>query len=414
MAQLDYKTIDQCRVCESKKLSSVINLGEQALTGRFPANAEEYVPSGPLELMFCAECGLVQLGQEYDANQLYGDHYGYRSGLNASMVRHLGDKIGVLESVSGLQADDWVLDIGSNDGTSLGSYQTPGLRRVGIDPTAKKFREYYQPGIKVVEDFYSADRFLRESDGCLAKVITSLAMFYDLDSPVNFVRDIKRALAVDGIWHFEQSYLPAMLNTNSLDTICHEHISYYSFFAIEQILKRAGMRVIDVSFNHVNGGSFAVTATHIESDRPANTAIIEWVRKSEQTLRIHTEQPLLEFAARAKRYVEILTDLLDRLHRDGKRVIGYGASTKGNVLIQYAKLGTEQLPAIGEINPDKFGCVTPGTHIPIVSDAEAREMNPDYFLVLPWHFRSDILGREQAFLRRGGRFIFPLPVPEIV
>jgi hypothetical protein len=330
------------------------------------------------------------------------------------MVQHLRNKIRGLEQVACLTAGDWALDIGSNDGTALGSYATDGIQRVGIDPTAKKFREFYDSGIHVVEDFFSADRYLKVSGGRPARLITSLAMFYDLDSPVDFVREIKAALASDGLWHFEQSYLPAMLNTNSLDTICHEHVSYYSFYAVEEILRRADMRVVDVSFNDVNGGSFAVTATHGTSQLPGNTAVIEWVRASEKALNIHTERPLLEFAARAGQYVSVLVDLLNRLSDAGKRVIGYGASTKGNVLLQYAGLGVKQLAAIGEINPDKFGRVTPGSHIPIVSDAEARAMKPDYFLVLPWHFRSDILRREQEFLRQGGRFIFPLPVPEIV
>lgn len=391
-----------------------MNLGEQALTGRFPKSPEEAILSGPLELLFCPECGLVQLGHEYAADQLYGDHYGYRSGLNASMTRHLKDKIGVLERAANLSTDDWVLDIGSNDGTTLGSYSVAGLNRIGIDPTARKFREHYQPGIHVVDDFFNAARYLANTDGRRAKLITSMAMFYDLDSPVEFVRDVKASLAPDGLWHFEQSYLPAMLRTNSLDTICHEHVSYYSFHAIEQILGRADMQVVDVSFNDINGGSFAVTATHSNAAVTGNQPVIEWVRASERAQGIETQRPLIEFAKRAAEQVAILVDLLNRLKRAGRKVIGYGASTKGNVLLQYAGLGIDHIQAIGEINPEKYGCVTPGTHIPIVSDKEARDLKPDYFLVLPWHFRSDILRREQDCLRRGGRFIFPLPTPEIV
>lgn len=415
-AQLDYRQVKKCRVCGSSQLTSVMNLGEQALTGRFPSTPTEHIATGPLELLFCPECTLVQLGHEYNADQLYGDHYGYRSGLNKSMVRHLKDKIGVLERAAKLTEGDWVLDIGSNDGTTLGSYQTAGINRIGIDPTAHKFRKYYAEGIQVVEDFFTAAPYLATADGRPAKLITSMAMFYDLDAPVDFVRDVKACLAPDGLWHFEQSYLSAMLHTNSLDTICHEHVSYYSFNAIEEILRRAGMRVVDVSFNDVNGGSFAVTATHEESGIEGNLPVIDWVRATEETLGIKTEEPLKEFAKRAKTQVDLLVNLLDRLNAAGRKVVGYGASTKGNVLLQYAGIKADKLPAIGEINPDKYGYVTPGTHIPIVSDEEARAMNPDYFLVLPWHFRADILSRsrEQEFLRDGGHFIFPLPTPEIV
>lgn len=414
MSQLLCEPLERCRVCESARLEHVLSLGDQVLTGYFPRSADEDVPTGPLDLQFCPECKLVQLGQRYDPAQLYGPHYGYRSGLNGSMVAHLQRKVRRLEVQAGLARGDWVLDIGSNDGTTLGSYGVDGLERVGIDPTAQKFREHYRPGIRVVPEFFSADRYRAVEGWQPARVVTSLAMFYDLEDPVAFAADVKSILAADGLWHFEQSYLPTMLNANSFDTICHEHVSYYSLASVEAILERAELKVLDVGFNDVNGGSFTVTATHAESRLEPNAPLCEWVRRSERELGLTTSAPLAEFAERCRRYVDLLVDLLAGLAAAGRVVLGYGASTKGNVLLQYAGLGPEHLRAIGEINPDKFGCVTPGTHIPIVSDADARAQRPDYFLVLPWHFRNDILRRETDWQASGGRFIFPLPVPEIV
>ena len=395
-------------------MQTVLDLGEHALSGVFPSNADQDVPKGPLELVFCPECTLVQMRHTYDQNEMYGDNYGYRSGLNKSMVRHLTSKSQSLTRLADLKAGDWILDIGSNDGTLLGAYETEGLHKVGIDPSAGKFKQYYQPGIEIVEDFFSEENFRKIAGDSKAALVTSIAMFYDLDAPVDFAAAIGKILTDEGIWHFEQSYLPTMLWANSFDTVCHEHIEYYSLHSIQEILKRAGMKAIKVTFNDTNGGSFAVTACRESSSRQPDKELLEWILESEKQAGIDTAEPVLDMGRRIQVQVRLLVDLLERLARSGKKVIGYGASTKGNITLQYAGITKELLPAIAEVNPDKFGHVTPGTHIPIISEEEARAMNPDYFLVLPWHFRNDILSREQAYLRQGGNFIFPLPRPEIV
>lgn len=411
---IDYTIVQRCRGCGQSRLESVLNLGEQALTGVFPASADVELPAGPLEIVRCPNCTLVQLKHRFNPEVMYGPTYGYRSGLNQSMVRHLSDKIAVLQQRARLQAGDTVLDIGSNDGTTLNSYTVEGLHRVGIDPTAIKFLDYYDPSIKVVTEFFDAEAFRSAMGDVRCKLVTSIAMFYDLDDPTRFARDIASVLAPDGVWHTEQSYMPTMLATNSFDTICHEHTLYYSLKAVEFILANVGLRVIDIARNDVNGGSFALDITHIDNGLPANTALIEWMRESERITGFDTLQPLHEFRERIDLHVSQIKSLLETLRAAGKRVIGYGASTKGNVLLQYAGIGPDLVEAIAEINPDKYGCVTPGTHIPIISDEEARRRNPDYFFVLPWHFKDDILPREQGHLRAGGRMFFPLPEPVIV
>lgn len=408
-----YKTLQACRMSGSKNLIPVLHLGEQELTGVFPKSKTEEVTAGPLDLVWCPDSGLLQLGHSYDPDEMYGDNYGYRSGLNQSMVRHLTQKIKNLETDAGVSAGDVVLDIGSNDATSLKAYTTPSLTRIGIDPTGEKFREYYPDEISLVPDFFSAANFHKISTK-QAKVITSIAMFYDLDDPIAFARDIASVLAPEGVWHFEQSYMPSMLRTTSYDTICHEHLEYYSLDVVRRILDAADMKVLDVQMNSVNGGSFAVTAGHRQSPVQSNDAVVEWLLGQEERMGLNTVRPFREFEDRVFRHKADLVRLLKGLASAGKKVFGYGASTKGNVTLQFCGITERELPVIAEVNAEKFGKFTPGTRIPIISEAEARAMKPDYFLVLPWHFKEGILQREQEFIARGGKFIFPFPEIEII
>lgn len=408
-----YTPISKCRVSGSDHLVSVLNLGHQDLTGVFPRSKDTPVTRGPLELVWCPESNLVQLGHSYNLEEMYGENYGYRSGLNKSMVRHLTQKIHGLESYAGVQAGDVVLDIGSNDSTSLQAYQTQGLTRIGIDPTGMKFKEYYPDDIHLVPDFFSAQAFRTVTDK-QAKVVTSISMFYDLEDPIAFSSQVAEVLAEDGVWHFEQSYMPSMLRLCSYDTICHEHLEYYSLNVVRYILDRVDMKVVDVRMNSVNGGSFAVTAARRNAPVKTNDTVIQWLLEQEEHMGLHTPAPYRDFEERVFRHRADLSRLLKSLAADGKKVLGYGASTKGNVVLQFCGITENEVQAIAEVNPDKFGAYTPGTHIPIISEEEARAMKPDYFLVLPWHFKEGILQREAEYLHGGGKMIFPFPEIEII
>jgi hypothetical protein len=408
-----YTEINKCRISGSPNLITVLSLGEQYLTGVFPKSPGESITKGPLDLVWCPDSGLLQMKQSYSLDEMYGDNYGYRSGLNASMVRHLQQKIRTLEHMIKPSDDDLVIDIGSNDATSLMAY-TGKFRKVGIDPTGKKFIKYYTDDIDLIPDFFSATIFKRVFPGKNAKIITSIAMFYDLESPITFVQDIEAVLAEDGVWHFEQSYMPSMLRTNAYDTICHEHLEFYSFKVVKNMLESCGLRVMDVQMNSINGGSFAVTACKKNASYKSNLPIINWMLKQEDDMGLDTPKPYRDFEERVFRHRNNLTGLIEALVADGKKIIGYGASTKGNVLLQFCGLNTRHIPCIAEVNEDKFGAFTPGTNIPIVSEKEAQTMNPDYFLVLPWHFKTGILEREKEFMAKGGKLIFPLPEIEIV
>lgn len=406
--------IKKCRACKSRELREVFDLGSQKLSGVFRASNLDGIIEGPLTLVVCDNCSLVQLRHSYPLDEMYNEGYGYRSGVTKYMQKHLSEIINFATSKVVLEKGDHVLDIGSNDGTLLSCYPGESYVRIGIDPVAKKYLDLYPKGAKVVTDFFNRDNYFSVTSS-KAKIITSISMFYDLEEPALFVKDISNILHQDGIWVFEQSYLPAMLRQNSYDTICHEHLEYYSLSAIEKILEKAGMKIIDVSQNEVNGGSVRIAAAHAN-----NTSISSvspetvWLYNQEKNHEIHSDQCFEDFQKNVEKHKIDLVTLLTELKKAGKSVIGYGASTKGNVILQYCGIGKDLLPYIGDITPFKDGTFTPGSKIPIISIEKAKEMKPDYFLVLPWAFRNDIILREKETLSRGVKLIFPLPFVEIV
>lgn len=412
-----FSRIGSCRICDNTELVPVLDLGEQSLTGVFPSSPEERVTRGPLEIVKCTGgpdvCGLLQLHDSYQSGEMYGQNYGYRSSLNQSMVQHLAQVVASAVEFASPNPGDVVIDIGSNDGTTL-SFFDSSLVRVGVDPIADKFAEYYDEAILRIADFFSADRLDSLLGGQKAKIVMSIAMFYDLENPQNFVDQIASVLADDGVWFFEQSYMPRMLETTAYDTVCHEHLEYYAFSQVERLLQNAGLEPLNIELNDVNGGSFAIMAGRRGSRRKADPARLTSVRNAEEVAGLTSRLPFDEFRRNVHAHRDSLVETISSINRSGKTVAGYGASTKGNVILQFCRFSAKDIPWIAEVNSDKFGHVTPGTMIPIVSEAEARSMNPDYFLVLPWHFRSNLVMREEQYLRSGGKMIFPLPEIEIL
>jgi hypothetical protein len=392
----------------------ILNLGIQALTGVFPPASELDVEAGPLELLKCDECHLVQLAHNYDLSKLYGENYGYRSGLNQSMVNHLQSKVQKILKIVATQKDDIVLDIGSNDGSTLGAYPDRNLKFIGMDPSGGKFKKYYKSDITLIPDFFSAKAFTKIFGSRKAKVVTSIAMFYDLEDPIEFAQQIGSILDRDGIWVFEQSYLPLMIEAMAYDTVCHEHLEYYGLSQIKKILDTAGLRLIDVEFNKINGGSFSVTAGHRQSTLKSNDSIIAQTLKDEDAKGFHSLDLYRRFEQQTKEHRNQLIEKIQELKRQGARIHGYGASTKGNVILQYCGFGTSEVELIAEVNEEKFGRLTPGTRIPITSEEKSKVMNPSHYLVLPWHFRDGIVARENAYTTNGGKLLFPLPRIEIV
>lgn len=408
-----YREIQRCRICGNTELVEVLDLGMQALTGVFPRSLQQAVPVSPLQLVKCVggetACGLVQLRHTYDLGAMYGDNYGYRSGLNRSMVEHLHGKVRRIQSQIDLPDGSLIIDIGSNDSTTLQAYPQSGLTLVGIDPTGRKFREYYPPHVDLIADFFAADSFRKHFPGRKARVISSFSMLYDLEDPLRFMRDIAEVLAEDGIWVFEQSYMPTMLERNSYDTVCHEHLEYYGLKQIVWMAQRAGLKIVDVEFNDVNGGSFSLTAAHAGSRSQATPAVAAALHH-EQELQLDTLAPYQAFAQRVAASRDALLRFIATAKAEGKRVCALGASTKGNVLLQYCAIDRSQVEKVGEVNSDKFGSFTPGSLLPIVPERELLSENPDYLLVLPWHFRPYFMRSRQL---AGRRLLFPLPELEV-
>ncbi|MBM4059293.1 MAG: class I SAM-dependent methyltransferase, partial [Planctomycetes bacterium] len=389
-----------------------------AFTGLFPRHESDPVPYGPLHLVKCAEatggCGLVQLRHSFDGGLMYGDSYGYRSGLNASMVRHLAHRVAQARRLVDLTPGDVVVDIGSNDSTTLRCYGDNGYRLIGIDPSAAKFRSFYPSWVEGVPQFFSAETFRNVAGTARARIVTSIAMFYDLQDPTHFMREVREILAADGIWAFEQSYLPLMIERNAYDTICHEHVSYYALRQIDWMARRTGLKVIDVELNDVNGGSFCVTVCRDDAPFTPHDRRVDSILEREQRDGYGSMPVYDRFREGVHRHRDDLSSLIRRTNAAGKTVCGYGASTKGNVVLQWCGLTSADIPVIAEVNDDKFGCVTPHTLIPIASEREVRGRAPDCLLVLPWHFHESIVQREQAYLDSGGTLLFPLPRIEAV
>ena len=408
------KKIKKCRICGNPTLERVLDLGDQMLTGVFPREKYAKVTIGPLRLVKCIgdeqACGLLQMEHSYDLSEMYGANYGYRSGLNASMVAHLRGKVErILRRVS-LHAGDLVLDIGSNDSTTLQAYPSIGPVLVGIDPTGVKFHSFYPSHIHLIPEFFSSALLKKRFPGKRAKVVTSFSMFYDLEDPMAFMQEVYEVLADDGIWVFEQSYMPTMLETNSFDTVCHEHLEFYALRQIKWMTDRVGFRILDVEFNDVNGGSFSITVAKASGIEKVPTAVRN-ILDTELLMGFGTLEPYKTFANRAEKARRDFLAFVQTAHAEGKTVAALGASTKGNVLLQYYGLTENEISYVGEVNTEKLGCFTPGSWIPIIPEAELLVRKPDYAVVLPWHFRKFLVENKKL---SGLTLVFPLPDIEVV
>jgi hypothetical protein len=405
--------IKNCRLCRGTQFHQIINLGTMSYTGIFPKKDDHSTPIGELNLILCEKCGLVQLEESFPPSLLFGENYGYRSGLNNSMVSHLQSIASKLEQQTNLKGGQVVLDIASNDGTLLKGYKTPGLTKVGIDPTINKFKDHYETNAIRICDFFSSEVYFK-SHPIKPMIITSIAMLYDLEDPNDFFQNVFDALDDNGVWYFEQSYAPWMAETGSFDTICHEHLEYYSLTVINKLLELNNFKLVDAFTNDSNGGSISVVAAKSTNKSLSISPNAEWLLEVEKIKGVSNPLYWDNFATLATRNRDVLVDLVERLVNKNMKILGLGASTKGNVLLQFCNFDSKVIQAIGEVNEYKFGKMTPGSTIPIIPENEIYEMCPDYLLVLPWHFKSTFLKKSEKFLHTGGKLLFPLPQPEIV
>ncbi len=394
----------ECRLCGAAELAPVFSLGSQYVNDFVP---KERVGSGiraPLDLVSCRRCSLIQLKHTAPQELLYSRFYWYRSGVTETMRKALRDITATVESLVELAPGDVVLDIGANDGTLLASYAQPGLCRVGCEPANNLIEQLRGNADHVIHDFWtyeSFERLMREQQLPKAKVVTAIGMFYDLENPNQFIRDIQRSLAPDGVFVAQLMCLASMLEKNDLGNICHEHIEYYSLQSLKYLFESNGLEIFKIEENDVNGGSYRVFGRqHRNSGMPLDERI--------------TNDDLLAFKARIDHNRDLCMNFIREEVARGKKVYVYGASTKGNVILQYYGLDTSLITAAAERSPEKWGKYTIGSWIPIVSEEEARAAQPDYFLVLPWAFFDEMYAREHAWRARGGKFIVPLPEFRVV
>lgn len=375
-------------------LVDLLDLGPMHLSG-FIKPGDPQPPAVPLTLAVNSESGLVQLRHSVDPDMMFRDYW-YRSGINEKMRAHLAGIVADIGKRIELKSGDKVLDIGCNDGTMLREYPK-GIARVGVDPSNAN-----PDGLALfVNDYFNGQMFTPHS----FKVVTSIACLYDVEDPVRFASDVATVLRPDGLWVTEQHYLPAMLETNGFDAICHEHVGYFSLFSLEYIVSQVGLTVVDVTTNDSNGGSF-------------RAYIAKRGEPSERVLAMReTERDALNFE-RFRQNIELnkatTLAMLHAIRRQGKVCAGLGASTKGNTILNYYGITPDLLPWISDRMPEKHGLVTAGTGIPIISEEESERLKPDYYLVGPYHFIDVLKERERAFLERGGRFIVPMPEPREV
>jgi len=404
--------IKVCRLCESKKFFNLLNLGKLSYTGKFAKKFSENIPKATVAIIMCKKCRLVQLDRSFNPKYLYSKDYGYRTGINKTMTEHVKKVVISATNKVKLKKNDHVLDIASNDGTLLSFYKN-NITKVGIDPIINNYKKFYNKKDYKINDFFNY-KILKKKVNKKFKIITALSVFYDLKNPNKFVADIKKVLKKNGIFILEHADLLSILKNNLFDTICHEHLEYYSSKIIIDIMKKNNLRVFDFKKNNINGGSTRYYISHSNSNFKDNKKDISKLLKEEKKYMLGSQQAFKKFKKNLILNKKKLINFIYKIKKNNKKIHGYGASTKGNVLLQYFKINNKHVDFIADRNPQKYNKYTPGTKIKIISEKNSRKIKPDYYLVLPWHFKDEIIKRERLIRKYGTKLIFPLPRMQIV
>lgn len=404
--------IKQCRICNSKSLKNLFSLGKMKFTGKFPKKNQR-IPSGDVHLVICNKCSLVQLKDNFNLNYLYNKDYGYRTGINSTMRTHVKSVVDKISKKVKLQSGDYVLDIASNDGTLLNFYNK-NLNRIGIDPTIAKYKRFYRNINHKLSTFFSKKELTKIIKKKKIKAITALSVFYDLKDPNKFLKEISEIIDTEkGIFVLEHTDLLSIIKNNLFDTICHEHLAYYSAKVIMKMISENNLKVFDISRNQINGGSTRFYICHKKSNYSVKKNKINQIIKYEKKFKLEQKNTYIKFFEKILSIKKNLNSRLKKIKENGKIIHGYGASTKGNVLLQFFEIDKNMLNLIADRNPLKFNYYTPGTKIIIKSEKYSRSLKPDFYLVLPWHFKKEIMKREKKVRSMGTKFIFPLPNIEV-
>ena len=405
-----------CRVCNHDDLELIISLNEQYVVN-FTESGDEKIFKAPYELVFCNKksdgCGLLQLKHTVPGEILYKKFW-YKSGINKTMIDALTDISSRAEKLVKLDTDDIIIDIGANDGTLLRSYNSKNIRLVGFEPATNLVKDAQVKTTKIINDFFNYESFNREFPNQKAKIITSIAMFYDLEAPNKFVNDIVNALDKNGIWIVQMNYLASMLENNAFDNIVHEHLEYYSLSTMQYLIQKHNLEIFDVELNEINGGSFRIYIKHKDCKQYQRSKNVDELLNYEKKIGLNNNDIYHKFAKRINELKQITCDFIKKEVSKGKKIYIYGASTRGMTLLQYYNLDNSLITAAADRNPAKWGKKIVGTEIPIISEEQARKEKPDYFLVLPWYFIKEFRLREKDYLKNGGKFLVPLPQFHII
>jgi len=403
-------SITACRACSSENIVNILNLSNLYLSNFVRDNKKP--PKFPLKLVLCRNCFLLQLKHNAPQTLLYSENYGYRSGINQTMRNELSEIAAKTMKMLGISAKNaTVVDIGANDGTLLSNYPK-SFFRVAVDPVEKFKKESKAHANVVATDFFNYKTVSKALGNKKADIVTAISCFYDMEEPNTFVDDVKRILNEKGIFVIQQNYLVKMLTQNAFDNIVHEHLEYYSLISLQNLLARHGLEVFDLELRELNGGSFR-TYIGFKGAHPISVSVYEQT-ELEKLISLHRKKIYTDFAKRIKNLKKEVYEFIKKEHDKGKKIYVYGASTRGNTLLQYFNLDNKLIDKAAERNPEKYGTKIASVGIPIVSEDEARRDKPDYMLVLPWFFKTEFLEREKAYLKSGGHFIFPLPKLEII
>lgn len=418
MDSAKYRTIEKCRVCGSQHLTSILSLGDLYVSDFLDSPDKTISIKAPLELVLCnakdGGCGLLQLKHTVSNEAMYRNYW-YRSGINKTMTDELNGIAEKAATIANLKAQDFVIDIGANDGTLLRGYKVPSLNTIGFEP-ALNLESYNKQGTtRIFADFFEQSTWQNEYGEIKAKVITAIGMFYDLDDPNAFVDDVAQCLDDEGLFIIQMMYLPSFLERNAFDGICHEHLEYYSLGSLENLLKRHGLRVFDVEMREkINEGSVRFYIRKESKGSTLNilagaTERVAALKALESSLGLDDKQVYEALVKRILDAKEKVVSFIKQEISKGKKVHGYAASTKGNTTLQFYGITPDLIEAIADRNPQKYGKFTSGTLIPVISEEDSRAQKPDYYFILAWHFLPEFISREAEYLKHGGKFIVPMP-----
>ena len=418
------KLLDKCKVCGNQDLIKVLTLDEQYLSPTFVLsnkNNELAEIKTPLTLLLCDKnknknnCGLLQLKEITEPDYLYKEYF-YRTATNDTMRKDLRELVEQVLEISSPKSEDIVVDIGANDCTMLNFYEEK-FNLVGFEPARNiKFVDNGKK-IKLINNYFNSKNFKDIFANKKAKVITSCAMFYDLENPIQFVNDIEEILDDEGIWCCQISYLDSMIRYNNFYDICHEHLSYYSLESFEYLINKQGLKLFYAETNEVNGGSVRLYICKKNSkkyDKDVFSEKLNCLRKKEKMLNLTSTETYLDFESIVNDLKSKTIKFVDKIIKNKKKVLALGASTKGNIILQHFGLTKDKIPYISERNPEKVGLKCLGSDIELISEEKAREINPEAFIVLPWNFKKEIVKRERKYLDDGGKLMFVMPFPHVV